>query len=71
MRTTLVVDDGLFPELLATTHAHTKTEAVRIALKSYLKDRRKQALLALRGKLDLAGDLEKLRARDAREAGDE
>jgi hypothetical protein len=71
MRTTLVVDDGLFPELVAVTHAHTKTEAVRIALEAFLRDRRKQALLALRGRLDLAGDLDELRARDAHGGGDE
>jgi len=71
MRTTLVVDDALFPELMSLTRAHTKTEAVRVALEGYLKDRRKQALLALRGKLDLAGDLDELRARDARGVADE
>lgn len=66
MRTTLVVDDSLFPELLATTRAATKTEAVRIALEGYLRERKKQALLALRGRLDLAGDLDALRSLDAR-----
>jgi len=71
MRTTLVVDDTLFPELVAATHARTKTEAVRIALEAFLADRRKQALLALRGKLDLAGDLDELRALDMRGGGDE
>jgi Arc/MetJ family transcription regulator len=71
MRTTLVVDDALFPELMSVTRAHTKTEAVRVALEGFLKDRRTQALLALRGKLDLQGDLDELRTRDARGTADE
>ena len=70
MRTTLVVDDAFFPDLKATTRARTKTEAVRVALKEYLRLKHKEALLAKRGKLELDDDLEDARALDTHEASD-
>ena len=67
MRTTLNVDDRLFADLIKATHAKTKTEAVHIALTEYLRMKRKQQLLALRGRLDIADDWQSLRALDVQE----
>jgi len=61
MRTTLNIDDCLFQDLLRLTAAKTKTEAVRTALKEYLRMKRKEKLLALRGKVDIDPDWQSLR----------
>ncbi len=71
MRTTLNVDDQIFTDLIKATCAKTKTEAVRIALTEYLRMKRKQELLALRGRLDIADDWQSLRALDARETDEQ
>jgi Arc/MetJ family transcription regulator len=56
MRTTLNIDDWIFQDLLSLTAAKTKTEAVRTALTEYLRMKRKEKLLALRGKVDIDPD---------------
>ncbi len=71
MRTTLDVDDQIFADLIKVTCAKTKTEAVRIALIEYLRMKRKQELLALRGRLDIADDWQSLRALDTRETDEQ
>jgi len=67
MRTTLNVDDQLFDELMRVTQAKTKTEAVRVALNEYLRLKRKQQLLALRGRLDIADNWRMLRELETEE----
>ena len=67
MRTTLNIDDVLFHDLLAVTSAKTKTEAVRTALKEFLRMKRKEKLLAMRGQLDLSDNWLELRQREVAE----
>jgi len=69
MRTTLNVDDDVFRELMALTRAKTKTEAVRVALTDYVRFKRKESLLALRGRLEITDDWRELRARDVERTG--
>ena len=64
MRTTLNIDDYLFEDLLSITRAKTKTEAVRTALTEYLRMKRKEKVLAMRGKLDIKDDWRELRQRE-------
>ena len=64
MRTTLNIDDCLFDDLLNVTKAKTKTEAVRMALTEYLRMKRKEKVLAMRGKLDISDDWQELRQRE-------
>jgi Arc/MetJ family transcription regulator len=61
MRTTIQIDDEVFTDLMRITRASTKTEAVRIALNEYIRMRRKQQLLSLRGSLDLSDNWRELR----------
>ena len=68
MRTTLHVDDSLFDDLMRMTQAKTKTEAVRVALNEYLRLKRKQQLLALRGQLDIADNWRDLRKLEIEES---
>ena len=67
MRTTLNIDDYLFRDLLNVTKAKTKTEAVRMALTEYLRMKRKEKVLAMRGKIDIKDDWQKLRQREIAE----
>ena len=61
---TLNIDDCLFDDLLNVTKAKTKTEAVRMALTEYLRMKRKEKVLAMRGKLDINDDWQELRQRE-------
>jgi Arc/MetJ family transcription regulator len=67
MRTTLNIDDHLFQDLLSITNAKTKTEAVRTALSDYLRMKRKEKVLDMRGKLDIRDDWLELRQREISE----
>lgn len=55
MRTTLNIDDCLFQDVLSITKAKSKTEAVRTALTEYLRMKRKEKIVAMRGKVDIRG----------------
>jgi hypothetical protein len=70
MRTTLNIDDHLFRDLLSITRAKTKTEAVRTALVEYLQMKRKEKVLAMRGKLDIKNNWQEMRQREITEQGD-
>ncbi len=70
MRTTLNIEDHLFGDLIELTGARTKTEAVRKALHEFVRWRRKQQLLALRGNLDIEDGWSRLRELDKAEVPD-
>lgn len=67
MRTTLNIEDGLFADLMRLTQATTKTQAVRDALKEYIRLRRKEELLGLRGRLEIQDNWRQLRASELAE----
>ena len=67
MRTTINVDDHLFEELMRRTGARTKTAAVRIALKEYIRLMRVRELISLRGKVDIADNWRELRELEIQE----
>jgi len=64
MRTTLNIDDFLFQDLMSITRAKTKTEAVRTALTEYLRMKRKENVLSMRGKLNINDEWQELRQQD-------
>jgi Arc/MetJ family transcription regulator len=66
MRTTINIDDGIFAELLRTTGARTKTEAVRIALEEFVRLKTKEELLSLKGRVEIEDVREDLHAADRR-----
>jgi Arc/MetJ family transcription regulator len=61
MRTTIHIEDGLFTDLMRLTQATTKTQAVRDALKEFIRLRRKEELLALQGRLEIEDNWRQLR----------
>jgi Arc/MetJ family transcription regulator len=67
VRTTINVDDGIFEELMRRTGARTKTAAVRIALEEYIRLKRKEELLALRGKVEFVDNWRELRELEIQE----
>jgi len=67
MRTTIHVDDQVFDDLVELTAANTKTEAVRLALQEFIRLKRKEELLALRGRFDIEDNWEHLRSLDTME----
>lgn len=55
MRTTVTIPDPLFDELLRFTEADSRTEAIQVAVETYVRRAKLERLRALRGKLDIMG----------------
>jgi Arc/MetJ family transcription regulator len=51
MRTNIVLDDGLVKEAFKYSKVKTKKELIDIALKEFVKNRRRKNLLELKGKI--------------------
>ena len=61
MRTNIVIDDALMAEVMGTTGAKTKREAVELGLQTLLRLRRQEDIRQARGKLNWTGDLDAMR----------
>ncbi len=61
MRTSLNIDDNLLADVMQSTGEKNRSEAIRVALSSYLQQQRKNKILALRGKVDIDDNWQKLR----------
>lgn len=55
MRTTITIPDELFVQLMQFTNSESRTEAVQVAVESYVRRAKLEQLRALRGKLDITG----------------
>ena len=55
MRTTITIPDTLFGELMSFTEAGSRTEAIQVAVETYVRRAKLEQLRALRGKLDVSG----------------
>jgi hypothetical protein len=53
MRTTLDIPEELLRDVAAILKTRTRNEAVRIALSDFVKRRRRELLLSLRGRIDV------------------
>ncbi|MCK5725768.1 MAG: type II toxin-antitoxin system VapB family antitoxin [Thiotrichaceae bacterium] len=62
MRTTLNIDECILFEVMKLTDQKNRSEAIRMALASYLKQQRKNKILALRGKVNIIDNWRALRA---------
>ena len=63
MRTTLDLPKDLIEEAMVVTKAKTKTEAIKIALKTIIKQDKLSKIINFHGKVDLDIDLDILRKR--------
>ena len=61
MRTTLTLDDDFIEALMRVTGEKNYAAAIRLALQDYLKQARKQKLLALRGAVQVEDNWRELR----------
>lgn len=66
MRTTLSIDDHVMQALMQATGSSSPLEAVRVALQVYLQEQKLKKVIALRGKIQIADNWQKLRALDTR-----
>ncbi len=60
MRTTLNIDDILMEKLLEATRQKSKTKAITIAIKDYLKKKHIKKILSYQGKLDIENNWQQL-----------
>ena len=68
MRTTINVDDAIFQDLMQLTDAKTRTEAVNRAIAEWVRRKRIDNFIALRGKIAWDGDLDEMRALEIKES---
>jgi Arc/MetJ family transcription regulator len=68
MRITIHIEDNFLADLMRLTQATTKAQAVRDALKELIRLRRKEELLALRGRLEIEDNWRQLRESELEEA---
>ncbi|OGL45008.1 MAG: hypothetical protein A2149_00055 [Candidatus Schekmanbacteria bacterium RBG_16_38_11] len=61
MRTTINIPDSLLEEVISATKGKSRTESVVIAMKEYIRMKRKERLLESSGKIKLDIDLNKIR----------
>jgi len=70
MRTTLNIDDLLIKKLLETTHEKSKTKAITIAIKDYLKKKHIKKILSYQGTLDIKNNWQQLEKEEVMEYED-
>lgn len=61
VRTNIVLDDALVAEAMTRTGIKTKRALVEEALKTLIRLKHQESILALRGKLHWEGDLDEMR----------
>ncbi len=62
MRTTLNIDDQLLSDFIILSGKKNRSEAVRFALKEYVKQYQKKLILSLRGNVDIDDNWKELRS---------
>ncbi|MBL7649496.1 MAG: type II toxin-antitoxin system VapB family antitoxin [Candidatus Hydrogenedentes bacterium] len=66
MRATLNIDDALLDQVMQFTESSNRSEAVRIALKAYIRQQEIRQIRAMRGTMDIDESWRELRALDTR-----
>lgn len=61
MRTTVTIESEIINKLLQETKAKSKTQAVKIAVNDYLRRKKLERIIGLKGKLDFELSAEELR----------
>ena len=64
MRATLNIDEALIDQVMQYTESPNRSEAVRIALKAYIRQQEIRQVLAMRGTIEFEVDIDELRALD-------
>ena len=61
MRTTLNIDDQILSEIVGLTGAKNRSQAINLVLQEFVKKKRLQKLIGLRGKLHLDNNWKRFR----------
>lgn len=64
MRATVNIDDEVLDQVMRYTESSNRSEAVRRALKAYIRQQEIRQILAMQGTMEFEGDLAELRALD-------
>lgn len=64
MRATLNIDDALLDQVMQYTKSTNRSEAVRRALKAYIRQQEIRQILAMRGTIEIDDSWRELRALD-------
>jgi len=64
MRATLNIDDALLDQVMAYTESTNRSEAVRRALKAYIRQQEIRQIRAMRGTMEIDDSWRELRALD-------
>jgi len=67
MRTTLNISDTLIKELMSVTDTKTKTKAIEVAIREYVRRRKVKKLKSLSGKIDIVDNWRELRESELEE----
>jgi len=67
MRTTLNIDDSLMSDLLDFANEKSKTKAITIAIKDYLRRQKIEKILSCQGKLDIEDNWKSLEEEEMQE----
>jgi uncharacterized metal-binding protein len=61
MRTTLTLDSNILTKLKKYTHVKTKSKSVIIAIESYIKRKKLEEIIKLKGKINFDKEADELR----------
>jgi len=67
MRTTLNIDDKLLKTLLEITHEKSKTKAVTIAIKEFIRKKQLEKILSYQGSLHIENNWRQLEEEELKE----
>ena len=67
MRTTLNIDDSLVQKLIEITHEKSKTKAITIAIKDYIKKKKLEEILSYQGNVDIENNWQQLEKEELEE----
>lgn len=70
MRTTLNIDSLLIKQLLEATHEKSKTRAITIAIKDYLRKKQIKKILSYQGSVDIQDNWQQLEKEELMEYED-
>jgi metal-responsive CopG/Arc/MetJ family transcriptional regulator len=61
MKTSVIIPDDILEEVKRLSKAKTRTEAIILSLKEYIKRKRIEEIINMEGKLEFSEDMERLR----------
>ncbi|MEW6455656.1 MAG: type II toxin-antitoxin system VapB family antitoxin [Acidobacteriota bacterium] len=61
MKISIILPDDILEEVKRLSKARTRTEAIILSLKEYIKKKRIEEIINMEGKLEFSDDMERLR----------